>query len=238
MKGLWKRFDRLTSKCYDDLAGVSGDAGAWDEAYETLCEIIHEGRRLNTGYAPELYLLDDETDYEHDVCGWLEDYLDSLEMAERYEELRKICTELIGLFRWEEEKPSDLRFFIASSFRAEGKLDEALSFCEDWYKKESDNLLGAVSLIYARTAVRDFKGAEQIVLQYISEDGVCTDENDIVYMAAQVLYKVSKNKKAEKWVSKAIQKYEEELEAQLSGMADEGLDFNLDEIEDEDLPFH
>lgn len=49
--------------------------------------------------------------------------------------------------------------------------------------------------------------------QYISEDGACTDENDIVYMAAELLYKVSGNKKAEKRVSQVMKKYEKEVEA-------------------------
>lgn len=264
MKGLWKKFDRLTSKCYTQLAGVDagGDAGGdvWDNAYEILVEIVHEGRSQNSDYAQELYLLDEGTDYEYDVCGWLEDYLDHLDMGKQYEKLRKVCGELIGLFRWTEEKPSDFHFYIASALRAEGKKEEALAYCEDWYKKDSDDVLGATSLIYSRTAVGDFKGAEQIVKQYISEDGACTDDNDIVYTAAELLYKVSGNKKAEKWVSQAMKKYEKELETYLTGMEGEGLDFgpddldafdlldgldllddpdfDVDDIDDEDLPFN
>lgn len=238
MKGLWKKFDRLTSKCYDYLVGADTNADVWDKAYEVLDEIIREGRSQNSSYVPELYLLDEETDYEYDVCGWLEDYLDYLDAGKQYEKLRKICTKLIGLFRWEEESSSDLRFYIASSLGAEGKKEEALEFCEEWYKKESDNMLGATALIYARTAAGDFEGASQIVEQYISEDSTCTDENDIVYNAAKVLYKVSGNKKAEKRVSQAIKKYEEEMEAYFSDVDENSLDFSLDDIDDEDLPFN
>lgn len=237
MKGLWKKFDRLTSKCYANLAGLDTNPDVWDKAYEVLGEIIHEGRSQDSSYVPELYLLDEETDYEYDVCGWLEDYLDYLDAGTQYEKLRKICTELIGLFRWEEENPSDFRFYIASSLGAEGKKEEALAFCEEWYKKESGNVLGATALIYAKTAVGDFEGANQIVEQYIQEDSSCTDENDIVYIAAELLYKVSGNKKAEKRVSLAIQKYEEEVVAYLSDVDESGLDFSLDDIDDEDLPF-
>ena len=62
------------------------------------------------------------------------------------------------------------------------------------------------------------------------------DENDIVYMAAELLYKVSGNKKAEKRVSQAMKKYEKEVEAYFSGMDEDGLDF--DDLDDDDLPFN
>lgn len=237
MKGLWKKFDCLTSKCYTNLTGGDSNGGDWDKAYEILCEIIREGRRQNSNYAPELDLLDDETDYKYDVCGWIEDYLDYLDEEEQYEKLRKVCEELIELFQWKEESPTDLRYYIAFSLGVERKVEEALAFCEEWYKKESSNVVGAAALIYARTAARDFEGANQIVEQYISEDGSCSDENDIVYMAAEVLYKVSGNTKAEKRVSQAIQKYEEEIESYFFDEDENGLDFNFDDIDDEDLPF-
>ena len=85
MKGLWKKFDRLTSKCYANLIGADTNTDIWDKAYEVLGEIIHEGRSQNSSYIPELYLLDEETDYEYDVCGWLEDYLDYLDVGKQYE---------------------------------------------------------------------------------------------------------------------------------------------------------
>ena len=105
MKGLWKKFERLTSKCYTYLAGDVTNEDAWDKAYEVLVEIVREGRSQNSNYAKELYLLDDGTDYEYDVCGWLQDYLDYLDTGKQYEKIRRICGELISMFSWEEEKP-------------------------------------------------------------------------------------------------------------------------------------
>lgn len=212
---LVEKFDRLTSKCYANLIRLDTNADIWDKAYEVLGEIIHEGRSQNSSYVPELYLLDEETDYEYDVCGWLEDYLDYLDVGKQYEKLCK-----------------------ASSLGAEEKKEEALEFCEEWYQKEIGNILGATALIYARTATGDFEGANQIVEQYILEDSSCTAENDIVYIAAELFYKVSGNKKAEKRVSQAIKKYEEEVEAYFSDVDKSGLDFILDDINDEDLPFN
>ena len=238
MKGLWKRFNRITSQCYDHFIGASKDGSVWDQAYAVLIEIIHDGRSRDSNYASELYLLDEGTDYQYDVGGWLEDYLDYLDASQQYERLCQVCTELIGLFQWEEEKPTDLRFYIATSLEADDKKEESLAFCEDWYKKEGDNVAAATALIHARTAVGDFKGAEQIIDTYISEDGECTDDNDMVYTAAELLYKVSGNKEAEKRVREAINRYDEELEAYYSVMGGEGIDFNMDDIDEEDLPFN
>ena len=47
----------------------------------------------------ELYQLDEETDYAYDIQGWLEDYLDDLDMRESKEKLLEVCDELIGMFR-------------------------------------------------------------------------------------------------------------------------------------------
>lgn len=47
MKGLWKKFERLTSKCYTYLAGDVTNEDAWDKAYEVLVEIVREGRSQN-----------------------------------------------------------------------------------------------------------------------------------------------------------------------------------------------
>ncbi len=73
----------------------------------------------------ELYQLDEETDYAYDIQGWLEDYLDDLDMRESKEELLEVCDELIGMFRWEEEKPSDIRFLKSAALKSLGRTEEA-----------------------------------------------------------------------------------------------------------------
>ena len=73
----------------------------------------------------ELYQLDEETDYAYDIQGWLEDYLDDLDMRESKEKLLEVCDELIGMFRWEEEKPSDIRFLKSAALKSLGRAEEA-----------------------------------------------------------------------------------------------------------------
>ena len=66
------------------------------------------------------------------------------------------------------------------------------------------------------------------------EDTVCTEDNDIVFVAAEILYKANGNKNEEKRIKRAMKKYEEELEAYYMRIDDEDYDFDL---MDDDLPF-
>lgn len=218
-----------------NMPGTGENFEVWNETFAVLLDIISSGRDSNPNYAKELVDLDDSTDFEHDVCGWLDDYLDELEIRELYDELQKVCGKLLELFCWKEDRPSDIRFRIAASLAAQGKNQEALEFCEEWYKNEKDDIVSTTALIYARLGVKDLEGAESLVRKYISDDTICTDENDIVFNAASVLYKVNGNKKEEKRINKAIEKYEKELEAYYMGEDEEDFDFDL---LDEELPFN
>ena len=106
----WKEFDKLSRKCYMQMAGLEEACGCWDQAFEALKAVVVDERGREPEYAPELYLLDEDTDYEYDVQGWLEDYLDDLDMREDKEKLLGVCDELVSMFCWEEDKPSDIRF--------------------------------------------------------------------------------------------------------------------------------
>ena len=229
MNKLWKKFEKLSSKCYANMEQSDVNLEDWDNAFSVLMEIIKEDA------VPELYLLDDRTDYQFDVCGWLDDYLDELEILEKNEEVQSICEQLLGLFKWEEEDPGELNFRIASAMREQGKKEEAHAFCERWYQKNTEDVLAATALIYAKIAIRDYAGGKKLVDQYISEDTVCTEDNDIIFTAASLLYKLSGNKKAEKAINQAIQQYEEEIEQYFAGLGEDEMEFEMD---DDDLPFH
>ena len=75
MNKQWKVFDELTERCYTDMIRNTVDMVNWNSSFKLLTEIISDGRAGNPDFAKELYLLDDETDYEHDLQGWMEDYL-------------------------------------------------------------------------------------------------------------------------------------------------------------------
>lgn len=96
-------------------------------------------------------------------------------------------------------------------------------------------MTAVTSLIYSRIGVNDLAGAEKLVEKYISDDSICDEDNDIVFTAASLLYKTKGDKKKEKRINKAIQKYEEELEEYFLGMEDYGEeDFDFS---DDELPF-
>ncbi len=232
-KKLWNKFDELSGRCYNNMIGTGEPFEVWDETFDILMDIISVGRDEDPNYAKELIDLEDSTDFEYDISGWLEDYLDELDMYEKYEKLEKVCDKLLKIFSWVEESPSELRFRKALVLKSQGKNQEALKFCEKWYHAEEDNILAATSLIYARLGVKDIDGAECLVKKYISEDTVCSEENDIVFIAAETLYKVSKNKKAEKQISQALKKYEEQVEAYMLGE-----DYEDEDFWDEELPFN
>lgn len=225
MNKAWKRFDKLSTQCYLNMASPEPTTSVWDEAFSVLLDIMNDGRSLDRDFAPELCDLEETIDFQFDVSGWLEDYLDELDVREQYEKLQKTCEKLLKLFRWQEDSPSDLRFRIASAMGAQGKKEEALTFCEKWYQKEPDNVQGITALIYAKIGAQDLTGAEQLVDKYISKNTVCSDENDIIFTAASLLYKVNGNEKAEKRIEQAIEKYEKEVEAYFSDTGEDELDF-------------
>lgn len=237
MNKLWKKFDVLTGKSYSNMVGAGEGFEVWNEAFAVLLDIISDGRGNDPDFARELVDLDDSTDFEHDVCGWTEDYLDELDMRQEYEKLIEVCKKLLALFQWKEDSPSDLYFRIASSLGCLGKNKEALEFCEDWYGKEPESIQAAAALIYARMGMKDLNGAEAVVKKYISQDTECSEDNDVIFIAAEILYKVKGDKKAEKRITKALEKYDRELEEYLNEIgADE--DFNFEDIDDEELPFN
>lgn len=228
MKRLWKRFERLTNKCYLDLAEGSQAMNNWDDGYASLCAIIEDGRSRDKDFARELYLLDDGTDYQYDVQGWLEDYLDELSMHDRYAELERVCRQLLEMFQWEEVPSCDIRFMLSVALRSQGKLEEALDFCRQWHAEEPDDTSAAAALIYTQTAMKDWEGAEETVRKYISEGDPCTEDTELIFTAASALYRENGDKKAGRRIDRAIRKYEDEMEEALLELDDEEeLDFGV-----------
>lgn len=238
MNRQWKKFDELMERCYTDMIRNSTDMNNWNSCFKLLTEIISDGRAQDPDFAKEFYLLDDETDYIHDLQGWLEDYLDELDMREMYAELESVCRKLLGMFAWEEESPSDIRFLLASALESQGKAEEALSLCRDWAAKEPDNPYAAAALIYAKINVNDLEGAEETVKQYISDDTVCGEENDVIFAAAVRLYQENGNKKMEKKMDSAREEYDKKLGAYLMGLDDEYRFDDEEDFSDDELPFN
>ena len=93
-KQRWKKFSKLTSKCYSNMIGANGDSACWTQAFELLKEIALEEKKEN----PHLQLetLDDITDYAYDIQGWLEDCMDEIDMSGNSEILLDMCNDLLN----------------------------------------------------------------------------------------------------------------------------------------------
>lgn len=222
----WKEFGKLTGTCYTDLGLESENHEIWDRAFEVLKEIVADGKGREPESVAELYLLDEITDYEYDVQGWLEDYLDDLDMRENKEKLLKVCDELLDMFCWEEDAPSDIKFLRASALCSLGRKDEAVKFCKEWLEEEPDNYVAVSANVYAFIETHDMEAAEKLIKQHIHEDTECEDENDILFAAAVAYYKVVGNEEEMERLDKAREEYDEEIGRILMG---------LDEDEDDEL---
>lgn len=203
----WKEFEKLTGTCYVDLGMGTVNHEIWDRAFEILKEIVADEKIKQPESVAELYLLDETTDDQYDVQGWLEDYLDDLDMRENKDELLKVCDELLSMFCWEEDVPSDIKFLKSSALRSLGRKDEAAKFCEEWLEEEPDNLVAVAANVYAFLETRDMEKAEKLIKQHIHEDTECGEENDILFEVAVAYYKVAGNKKEMKRLDKAREEY-------------------------------
>lgn len=197
----------------------------WDQCYQQLKDIIQEEREQNPEYAQELYEIDDNNDFLFGVEEWLLDYQDMLDTMREHKRPQTVCEELIAMFQWREDSPTNLRFHIMIALQEQEKYQEAYTYGERWYQEESDNPYAAAALIYARMGVDDFKGAEEVVERFIPEGTACSEENDVLFGAAEKLYERTGNQAAEERIAKALELYDQELEALFDQIEDEELFF-------------
>lgn len=230
----WKQFNDLTEKCYCNMIGVEEDGSCWMQAFELLLEIVREERQNNPEFASELELLDEATDYEYDIQGWLEDCLDEVDMRGNHSAVLKMCDDLLDIFGWPEYTGSDIKFRKAAAMAQLGKKKESAEFCKKWMKKEPENIVAASAAVYAFMEIREFKEAEKLVDRFIIDKTQCSDENDIMFMAASTLYQVAGKRKEQKVIDKAMKEYEEQLEEYFDSFEFEDED---EEFFDEELPF-
>lgn len=156
--------------------------------------------------------MDDITDFEYDVQGWLDDYLDELDMNSEYGHLLEVCDALLEMFSWEDDDSSEIKFRKVSVLGALKRNDEAAELCRQWLADEPDNISAVTASVYASLARDDMETAEKLITQHIREDTQCTDENDILFTAASTYYQAAGKKKEKKHIDQEIKAYEKFLE--------------------------
>ncbi|MGN0142750.1 MAG: hypothetical protein ACI4AD_11020 [Roseburia sp.] len=230
----WKQFSKLTEKCYNNMIGAEKDGSCWVQAFELLMEIVREERQTNPNYASELEMLEEVTDCEYDIQGWLEDCLDELDMREEHRTLLKMCDDLLDMFGWPEYTGSDIKMRKAAVMAALGQKKESAEFCKMWLQKEPENIVAATAGVYAFIEVKAFEEAEKLVERFIWDKSKCTDENDIMFTAASTLYQVTGQKKEKRVIDKAMKEYEKYLEDYYEAFESE---YEDDEFLNGELPF-
>ena len=226
----WKEFEELTGKCYRHLAGFGEDRACWQNAYETLKQILAEERSRTPDYGAELSQLDEDTDYRCDIQGWMQDYLDEVEMSQEGEGLLQVCEELLELFQWEEDNPSDIKFLKASALGSMNRTDDRAAFCRQWLAEEPENISAVTASIYASLASGELETAGQLIKQHIREETQCTVENDILFTAASIYYQKTGNKKEKKRIDQELKKYEKFLEEFFMGGGEDEMAWGDDEF--------
>lgn len=116
-----------------------------------------------------------------------------------------------------------------------GQKKEAAEYCREWIAKEPENMLAAVAGVYAFIGTKEFTEAEALVDKFIPDKTVCTEDNDIMFTAASLLYDKMGKKKEKKLIDRALQEYDNYLESYFGGM-----ELGEDELDfwDDDLPFN
>ena len=231
----WRKFDELTEKCYSNMIGMEKDGSCWQQAFELLKEIVREERQKDPSCMSQLEMVDDVTDYEHDVQGWLEECLDEMEEREDYETLLRMCDDLLEMFGWPEYSGSDIRFQKASALGALGRKQEAAEYCRKWIQKEPENIIASVAGVYALIGIRQYDEAEKLAARFIFDFSECTEENDVMFIALSRLYEAMGRKKEKRQIDKAIEEYEERMEEELANLDDD--EYSFDDWDDRELPF-
>lgn len=234
-RAMWKKLNKMTDKCYSNMIGADKDNSCWEKTFEYLIECVREERTDNPNFAPELNLVDDETDYEYGVSDWIEDCLDEMDMREQYDVLLSMCDTLLSMFSWPEYSGSDLKFRKSVVLGQLGREKERVRFCEAWLQKEPENVMAATASVYAWIAVKAYDEAETWIDKFIPNDSECCEENEIMFRAAARYYGAIGDSKKQKQLNQALKDYEEYMDQCLKAWCEDDED---DAWEDFDLPFN
>ncbi len=230
----WKQFEKLTDQCYMNMIEIDKDGTCWEKAFELLMEIVREERQKEPNCFQEVYMLDENTDYQYDISGWIEDCLDEIDMREEYEVLLCMCDTLLRLFSWPDYTGSDLKFRKSSVLAALGRNKEVVSFCCKWFEKEPENIMAATAYVYALIGAKEYEAAEKLIHQFIIDESECLEENEIMFRAAAKYYAAIGDKTKKKQLDKVLKEYETYVDRMIE---EEWLGSDEDGWEDEELPF-
>ena len=71
---------------YESMVKENSDMTVWNQAFDTMAEIVENGRDEDQDFAPELFVLDKSRDFMFNLKVWLNDYMEMLEQEEEQEQ--------------------------------------------------------------------------------------------------------------------------------------------------------
>lgn len=245
----WSRFDECTDQAYMDMISETPSLEAWTAAYQAFTEVMGDLRKEkeeqnrflrkgeNGSFRFSFEELEDEYGEEHDLSGWLEDYLDELDMQGEYEKILEAVEYLAREFEWENDDFFDLKSRKCMALMDLGRLDEAYQTCREWMESEEEDsperFEAAADMIRICTKMHRFDEAAGLIEQWICSDDECTDDDYGIFAAARDFYKAAgdakKAKKLQKLMDESDRRDEEEFMKEMK--------FNPDDFDDSGLPF-
>lgn len=212
--GDWEEISRLIDQGYGFMEsnGESHEEviSVWMQAWELLKEKVLESKEKNQGLVPEIYEIDEATDYEYDIEGWLDDLTDELLYSGKYEERIAFSKEVIELFPWESASPVSFKQAIGEAMSASGKVQESDEWFEDWLVEEPENMLAVTSYLLCLEEREDYESSERLLAKYLNKNTVCNEENEMLFFHAGKIYeRLGEYEKAERYLEKLRSHIEE-----------------------------
>lgn len=155
----------------------------WLEAWDKTKENVNQAE-IRLGISA----VDEATDYEYDIGGWLYEMELELFNAKAHEICIQFCHEVLDTFVWEYDDYGGFKAAIGESLNALGRRDEGKKWFEDWLEQEPHHPEAINGYAMSLAEEGKAKEAYRLVDQELG-DGPCTMENEALFHSAVQLTK-------------------------------------------------
>lgn len=175
----WEEIARLMQEGYEALHSKARQYSVmtdrWLKAWEILKKLIN-GAEMPLGISD----LDEATDYEYGLEGWLQDMVMELGNAGEHEKRLRFCREVIELFSWQYEDNGGYKLAVAESLYALDHKAEVDVYLNEWLAQEPRN----ADAINAKSVCLEADGKDEEAYDWLEQeigDQSCTLDNDILF---------------------------------------------------------
>lgn len=141
-------------------------ADSWLKGWDILKTIL-----TDRGGRPSVTELEAETNYRHDIGGWLREVPGVFRRAKRYDECVRFCEEVLDLFHWnpestpdsEKDSDTDFRKELGISLFQSGRQEEGTAYFTKWLEKEPGSPNALDGYAEGLTAAGRYEDAYQLL---------------------------------------------------------------------------